>query len=399
MPTALVNTNLFKPIKVGPVTLQNRLVYAPTTRYRNTDDFIATDSMLKYYQERAENNGGLLIVEATFPSEEFGLYANGPMLKSQRQIKAWKKIVQSVHEKGSAIAIQLWNLGRVADPELLKKYNLPLIAPSALYFDQNNEKQALEASNPVKAMTVDEIHKMVETYANCAKIAINDCKFDIVEVHAAHMYLLDQFLNDVSNKRTDQYGGSLENRARFILEVIDAMIDAVGAEHIAIRLSPYAQFQGGKGIDSPVNPIVTYGYVYSELERRAKQGKRLAYLSFVEPRVSGDNDNPNFPTVGTFWVNEIWKGIILRTGALLHDPEYKKLQEYVNGDDRTLIGAARYYTSNPDLAMRLKNGHPLTHYDRSTFYNRMSNKGYLGWAKFGKKNDAIDESIKPVPLA
>ncbi|QPG76892.1 hypothetical protein FOA43_004286 [Brettanomyces nanus] len=399
--SGLANSRLFEPIKVGDVLLKNRLAYVPTTRFRNTDDFVATDSVLKYYEQRAEDNGGLLITEATFPSLEFGLYKNTPVLKTARQVSSWKQVAKAVHDKGSYISMQLWNLGRAGDAKTLKEHNLPLIGASALYMDKDSEKKALEAENPIKALSVDEIHSMIKEYAAAAKRAVDEAKIDFVELHAAHMYLPDQFLNEVSNKRTDEYGGSIENRARFILEVVDALIKAVGAKHVAIRLSPYARFQGGQSVDAKIDPIVVYGYVLSELERRAKEGNRLAYVSFVEPRVAGGENSPEAAKLNTAWVNEIWKGVLIRAGALLHDEGYTVARKYIDEDDRTLIGASRFYTSNPDLANRLKNGYPLTYYDRSKFYAQC-NYGYITFGKYGEDNLSEDSELaraKPKPLA
>ncbi|KAG0677145.1 hypothetical protein C6P40_000987 [Pichia californica] len=398
-PKDLANSNLFKPIKLGSVELKNRLVYAPTTRFRNTKDFVATDSMLEYYTRRAINNGGLLIVEATFPSLEFGLYENAPCIKTPEQVKAFKKIVDSVHSKGSSIAVQLWNLGRTADPKLLKKYNLPFVAPSPIYFDKNSEITAKEAKNELRSLTIPEIKNMIIEYSNAAKRSVNEAGFDIVEIHGAHMYLLDQFLQESSNNRTDEYGGSIENRARFMLEVIDACIEAVGADHVAIRLSPYAEFQGGLGYKAKINPIVTWGYVLSELERRAKNGNRLAYISIVEPRVSGANDNPDASSVNFTWPDLIWKGPIVRAGGFLDKDNISKLPSVVNKDDHTLIAVGRYFTSNPDLAHRLKEGLELTPYDRSTFYKLGSNIGYLDYDSYGKPLDHSKDDIEAKALA
>lgn len=400
MPYPLKDTNLFKPLKVGNVTLKNRTVFAPTTRFRNTEDFVATDSMLEYYAERAENNGGLLILEGVFGAPEFGLYENAPMIYTDRQVAAFKKLVAAIHEKGSYAALQLWNLGRQADPAVLKKHGLDFVAPSAIYINDDDKKKAEAAGNPLRALTVDEIHEMVKTSAEAAKRSIEGADFDIVEIHGAHMYLVDQFLNESSNQRTDEYGGSIENRARFLLEVVDALVEAVGPEHVGIRLSPYAVFAGGLGINSRINPIATWGYVLSELERRGKEGSRLAYVHIVEPRVSGNADNPVFPDIDTNWIETIWTGVVIRAGALLHDTQYKELRRIVDANDRTLIGASRYYTSNPDLAVRLKNGYELTPYDRSTFYNKFSNWGYITWGKYGEANATQDSEIaQKVPKA
>ena len=398
-PTELATSNLFKPIKLGNVELKNRLVYAPTTRFRNTTDFVATDSMLQYYTARAENNGGLLIVEATFPAPEFGLYERAPMIKTDQQVKAFKKIVDSVHEKGSKIAVQLWNLGRTADPKCLKKHNLPFVAPSAIYFDEDSKKAAIEAENELRELTIEEIQSMIKEYVACAKRCINEAGFDLIEIHGAHMYLLDQFLQASSNKRTDKYGGSIENRARFMLEVVDAVIEAVGADKVAIRLSPYAEFQGALGIKSEINPIVTWGYVLSELENRAKKGNRLAYISIVEPRVSGILDNFDNAAVDFSWPALIWKGNLIRAGGYLDAANISKLPAIINKTDNTLIAVGRYFTSNPDLANRLKNGLELTPYDRTTFYKIGSNIGYLDYQTYGKEKDHSKDDVELKPLA
>jgi NADPH2 dehydrogenase len=396
--TELSESNLFKPIKLGNVELKNRLVYAPTTRFRNTTDFVATDSMLEYYTKRATNNGGLLIVEATFPSPEFGLYERAPMIKTPQQVKSFKKIVDSVHEKGSKIAVQLWNLGRTADPKLLKSKNLPFLAPSAIYFDKDSEIAAKECNNELREITIPEIKSMIQEYKDAAKRSINEAGFDIIEIHGAHMYLLDQFLQASSNKRTDEYGGSIENRAKFMLEVVDACIEAVGADKVAIRLSPYAEFQGGSGYKSEINPIVTWGYVLSELEKRAKNGNRLAYISIVEPRVSGIFDNPEASAVNFTWPDLIWKGPIVRAGGYLDKGNISKLSSIVDKDDHTLIAVGRYFTSNPDLVHRLKEGLELTPYDRTTFYKIGSNIGYLDYQNYNEPLDHSKDDIEPKPI-
>ncbi|KGK39505.1 hypothetical protein JL09_g1368 [Pichia kudriavzevii] len=398
MASELADSNLFKPIKLGSIELKNRLVYAPTTRFRNSTDFVATDSMLEYYTRRAKNNGGLLITEATFAAPEFGLYERGPMIRTPEQVKAWKKIVDSVHEQGSYIAIQVWNLGRTADPACLKKHGLPFVSASDFYFDEASKKAAIECGNELRALTIPEIKAMVDEYVACAKRCVDEAGFDIVEIHGAHMYLLDQFLQESSNQRTDEYGGSIENRARFMLEVVDAVVAAIGADKVAIRLSPYAEFQGALGYKSRINPIVTWGYVLSELERRAKEGNRLAYVSVVEPRVSGIFDNPDAAKIDFTWPDLIWKGPIIRAGGYLDPENLSKLANAVNKDDHTLIATARYYTSNPDLVNRLKNGYPLTPYNRADFYRIGSNIGYLNYTAYGEEEDHTKDDVEPKAL-
>ncbi|QPG76891.1 hypothetical protein FOA43_004285 [Brettanomyces nanus] len=393
MPAALSNTKLFKEIKVGNVVLKNRLVFAPSTRIRCVDDNVATDSMLEYYSQRAKDNGGLIIVETTFTGKVAATIPGIPVLETEEQVQGWKKIVEAIHENGSKVCLQITELGRSALPQVLKAQNIPFVAPSAIYFNEESRKVAEGCGNPLRALTVDEIHDATKRFVDAAKKAIEIAKFDIVEIHAANMGLMNQFLQEESNQRTDEYGGSIENRSRFVLETLDSIAKEVGFERVAVRISPYSRFMGGQSIDTKTNPVVNYGYLLSELERRAKGGKKIAYVSFIEPRISADSASKELLTPDSSWVNEIWKGVIIRAGNLLHDENYTELKNFVDGDDRTLIGASRFYTSNPDLVNRLKNGYPLTPYDRSTFYSGPSNWGYITWPVYGEKSIAQDSEI------
>ncbi|GMG19721.1 unnamed protein product [Ambrosiozyma monospora] len=177
-PPALKDTNLFKPIKVGSIELQNRLAFAPTTRFRNTDEFVATNLMKTYYEDRAENNGGLLITEATFVSPQAGLYPNCPMIHTNEQVEAWKKVVDAVHAKRTSIAMQLWHLGRAADAKTLKKHGVPYLAPSAEYYDENTKKVAVEADNELRAFTLDEVKQIIDDFKQGAINAIKVAGFD-----------------------------------------------------------------------------------------------------------------------------------------------------------------------------------------------------------------------------
>ncbi|GME76719.1 unnamed protein product [Ambrosiozyma monospora] len=399
-PPALKDTNLFKPIKVGSIELQNRLVFAPTTRFRNTNEFVATNLMKKHYEDRAENNGGLLITEATFVSPQAGLYPNCPMIHTDEQIQAWKQIVDAVHAKGTSFAMQLWHLGRAANAKTLKEHGVPYLAPSAEYYDEDTKKVAVEAGNELRAFTLEEVKQIIEDFKQGAINAVKVAGFDFVEIHAAHMYTLSQFIDIASNHRTDEYGGSIENRTKLTLEVVDALIDAVGAEKVGIRISPYAEFQGGSGANSRLmHPIAQYAYLYSELERRGREGKRLAYVHSVEARMAlGDVLAPEY---SVDWVKQIWKGVLIRAGGYLHLDGYTNLINDVNDDDRTLIAVSRYYTSNPDLVYRLKEGLELTKYDRNTLYGG-GNYGYNTFGKFGedaKAQDSVEAKLQALALA
>ncbi|ANZ74835.1 BA75_00402T0 [Komagataella pastoris] len=402
----LRETNLFKPIKVGNVDLTTRVTFAPTTRTRATDDFVPSQLQLQYYGDRSENNGGLIITEATFVSKQGGLYENVPGIWSERQAKAWRTITDKVHHNNTAISVQLWNLGRVASPKLAKEHGLKLLGPSAIYENEASEKAAQEAGIEIQAATIEDIENFKKEYVVAAKLATEVAGFDFIEVHSAHGYLFDQFLQGKGvNERTDQYGGTIENRARFLLEVIDLLIDTVGAEKLAIRLSPWADVQGSGGVNGDPHPIVLYGYVLSELEKRAHQGNRLAYVSIVEPRVNGVTDVSDEEAVekgiaNNDFILDIWKGVVVRSGAYLSSPGYPNLIKDVNANDRTLIGAGRFWTSNPDLVQRLKNGQKLTPYDRSTFYLD-TNYGYNTWREYG--DDTVvsedDPESKKTPVA
>ncbi|CCH45100.1 NADPH dehydrogenase 3 [Wickerhamomyces ciferrii] len=385
---ALGQTKAFEPIKVGTKELSTRLVLAPLTRYRAVNDHDPSDLSLEYYTQRAQYKGSLLTTEATFISEEAGGYPNVPGLWSDTQTKAWKKIVDSVHSKGALFNAQLWNLGRQADPEYLSTQKLPYISASDIYMDDASKEKALKFNNKQRGLTKAEIKQHVEQYVKAAKNAINGAGFDFVEVHAANGYLIDQFLQPISNNRKDEYGGSVENRSRFLLEVVDAVCEAVGSSKVSVRLSPWGTFGSMGGQDDP-NIIPTYSYVVSELEKRRRKGNELAYISLVEPRVSGDNDTDNHVNANNDWILLIWKGIVLRTGGFASTtPDYKRLFDTITINDRTLIGIGRYFLSNPDFITKVHDGLPLNAYNRDTFYTRGS-LGYTTYPNYGE--DAISD--------
>ncbi|EPX73383.1 NADPH dehydrogenase [Schizosaccharomyces octosporus yFS286] len=409
MTVGLEKTNLFKPITVGKNTINQRIAFAPTTRFRATDDHTPSDLMLQHYSDRAQTPGTLLISEATFISPRSGLYPNIPGIWNDKHVQGWKKITDAVHAKGSYMACQLWFLGRVGSPGLLKKHGLDLVSASPLYDSEDSKKAAEAADNPIRALTEEEIHSIIyEDYKNAAINAMN-AGFDYVEIHSAHGYMLDQFLQPVSNQRTDNYGGSIEKRARMVLEIVDLLSETIGAEKVAIRLSPWTKFQGMKGDEDSVHPITTFSYVVNELQKRANNGKQLAYLSVVEPRITGGRDIVGLigdldisDVVGSNdFVKSLWKGAILQTGNYTYDyPEFSLLKSDVNGDDRTMIGFSRFFTSNPDLVERLKEGHELTPYVRHLFYANHNN-GYNTFSNYGKElhyDSEAEEKKRPLSL-
>ncbi|EPX71708.1 NADPH dehydrogenase [Schizosaccharomyces octosporus yFS286] len=398
----LDQTNLFNQIQVGNMTLNHRIAFAPTTRLRATDDHTPSDLMLQHYSDRAQTPGTLLISEATLVSLRAGLYPNIPGIWNDRQVQAWKKITDAVHAKGSYMACQLWFAGRVGSPELLKKHGLDLVSPSALYESEDSKKAAEAAGNPIRALTEEEIQSIIyDDYKNAAINAMN-AGFDCVELHSAHGYLLDQFLQPAANQRTDNYGGSIENRARLLLEIVDLLSDTIGAEKVAIRLSPWAKFQGMKAEKDTVHPITTFSYVVNELQKRANKGKQLAYLSVVEPRVNNNVDVNLADIAGSNdFIKKLWKGNVLQGGNYTYDkPEFKSLKADVDGDNRTMVAFSRYFTSNPDLVKRLKEGLELSPYVRSLFYAPY-NYGYNTFPNFGDElqfDHETEKERRPAPL-
>ncbi|KAK6203393.1 NAPDH dehydrogenase [Scheffersomyces amazonensis] len=394
VPKPLKDTKLFKPIKVGKYELDHRIVFAPTTRYRAQDDHTPSDLEYQYYGDRSQYPGSLITTEATFTSAQAGGEANVPGIFTEKHVEGWKKINDKIHANKSFSAIQLWYQGRVADPKILKQEGLDYVAPSPVYYTEESKQAAKESGNPLRALTEEEIYDIIHVqYPKAARNALA-AGFDYVEVHSAHGYMLDQFLQPSTNQRSDKYGGSVENRARIVLEIIDELIPIVGADRLAIRLSPWAKFQNMLAEEDTVHPITTFSYVLHELQKRADAGNKLAYVSLVEPRVQASHDVAKDKQVGdNSFASYIWKGTFIRAGSYTYDaPEFETLLKDID-DDRTLVGFSRYYISNPDLVKRLRDGLELTPYERATFYN-FDNWGYNTWNNYGedKKFDKEKES-------
>ncbi|KDN35309.1 hypothetical protein RSAG8_11695, partial [Rhizoctonia solani AG-8 WAC10335] len=359
------SSRLFTPLQVGGITLSHRVVMAPLTRFRANDNHAHTELGVRYYAQRAEVPGTLLITEATPIAPQASGYDHIPGIWSDEQIEAWKKVTDAVHERRSYIYLQLWALGRAADPRVLAREGLPFVSASST---------PIEEGGPVpRALTEEEIKDYVELYAQAAKNAIFKAGFDGVEIHSANGYLPDQFLQDNSNKRTDRYGGSVENRARFLLEVVDSITAAIGAEKTGIRLSPWNKFQGMRMQE----PIPTFSYVVQELVRRHSE---LAYVHFVEPiveekptqdvRATGQTESNDF-------ARKIWGP---RPFFSAGGYDAKRGEEAANEHENTAIVFGRLFISNPDLPERLRKGVALTNYDRNTFYSP-GPRGYIDYPK------------------
>merc|ERR1712032_397324 len=352
------DSRLFQPLKLGNLQLKNRVVMAPLTRFRATDAHVPLPMVAEYYGQRASVPGTLLITEATFISAQAGGYANVPGIYNQDQIDAWRKVTDEVHKKGSFIYLQLWALGRVADVKQSEKEGIMVKSSSAVPLDKDH-------ATP-KEMTIPEIKEMIATYAQAAKNAIA-AGFDGVELHGANGYLIDQFIQDKVNQRNDEYGGSVENRSRFAIEAVKAVVDAVGAERTGIRLSPFSTFQGMRMKD----PAPQFSHLIKRLN-----DFNLSYIHLVESRISGNADVESTDRIEPFF--DLFDGPILAAGGFKPDSARRLVDdEQPNRDIAVVFG--RYFISTPDLVFRLKNGIELNPYNRNMFYLPMKEEGYTDY--------------------
>ncbi|KAI0696527.1 putative NADPH2 dehydrogenase chain OYE2 [Cytidiella melzeri] len=364
-------SKLFTPIRVGDISLQHRVVLAPLTRFRAQKNHAHSKLGLDYYRQRASSPGTLLITEATFIAPQAAGYDNAPGVWSDEQLVAWKEIVDTVHAKGSFIYLQLWAVGRQGVPSILERDGpYPYVSASDVLLSGRDV-----APRP---LTVEEIKQYVQWFATGAFNAVHKAGFDGVEIHGANSYLLDQFLQDVSNKRTDEYGGSIENRARFTLEIVDAVVKAVGAEKTAIRLSPWSTYGDMRMKD----PVPTFTYLVQQL---VNNHPNLSYIHVIEPRVTGDSDQEVNNRESNDFIRKIWAPRPLISAGGFHRELALKTSEK---HDNELIAFGRHFLANPDLVLRLKKDLPLTKSDRSTFYVAESAKGYTDYP-FAPEN--VDE--------
>lgn len=358
-----INSNLAEPLRVGKLELSNRIVLAPLTRNRADDNHVPSNLAVEYYSQRASFPGTLLISEGTFPAARLGGYDNVPGIYNSEQIKGWKNVTDAVHAKGSFIFCQLWGLGRAATPEVLAKEGNRVISSGNLPMPNGAVPQPLDEAG---------IEQTIEQYTQAAKNAIA-AGFDGVEVHSANGYLIDQFLQDTCNNRTDRWGGSIENRARFGLEVTKRVIAAIGSERTGFRISPWGTFQGMRMKD----PRPTFKYYVDQLSHL-----NLAYLHIVEPRVNVIVDiEPVAGDSNDFLIDAFRNsGAIILCGGFKPEFADKTIEKEKNrGHPNVATAFGRPYIANPDMPYRAIHNVPLTHYDRSTFYTVKSGVGYVDY--------------------
>jgi N-ethylmaleimide reductase len=312
----------------------------------------------------------LLIAEAS-PVVATGFGNPGvPGIYTETQIAGWRQVVDAVHAKGGIIFLQLWHVGRVSHSSFQPGGVLP-VAPSAVAI--SSEFKAMTADGKVvdyetpRALETGEVPLMVDAYRQAARNALA-AGFDGVEIHGANGYLIEQFLQSRSNQRTDQYGGSIENRVRFLMEVAQAAIDVWGASRVGVRLSPYGIANGSGEAD----PMPLYSHAITSLDRLG-----LAYLHFIEPRSSGagraDVNWQNVPSAMVLY-RPMWSGVLMTAGGFVGENAQSAIAE----GHADAIAFGRYFISNPDLPRRLQRGYPLTPYNRATFYSG-EEKGYTDY--------------------
>jgi N-ethylmaleimide reductase len=362
-------SKLFTPIRIGAIELSHRVVMAPLTRMRSdVPGNIPNELMSEYYAQRA-TRGGLIVAEATFIAPEGCGGYGSPGIFTDAQEAGWRKVTDAVHTMGGKIFLQLWHVGRQSHVDLQPDGVAP-IAPSAIQGDV----RALLADGPAtgsmpRAIELAEIPAIIEQYRRAAERA-KAAGFDGVEIHGANGYLIDQFLQDNANKRTDAYGGSVENRARFMLEVVEAVVFVWGADRVGIRIGPSNSF-GDMG-DS--NPEVTFGYVAKALSRFG-----LAYLHVIEPLVKVNIAEEGKPPVTAGALRPLFGGPVIAAGGF----ERSDAEAIIEKSDADLVAFGRHFIANPDLPERLRLGLSLNAYDRHTFYYG-GEKGYADYPFYGR---------------
>ncbi len=354
-------SGLFELFDLHGLTLSNRIIMAPMTRSRATAEYVPSALMPEYYRQRA--GAGLIITEATAISKQGCGYPNIPGIWNDAQTQAWKGVVDAVHQVGGKIFIQLVHTGRIAHRSLTSEQPVSSSekAPDGQVMAADYSMQPYETP---RALALDELPGIIEQFRNAAANA-KIAGFDGIEIHAANGYLLDQFLRDGVNQRRDNYGGSLENRARLLLEVTQATIEAFGKHRVGVRLSPYNAFNSM----SDSNPMKTFTKAAALLNALP-----LAYLHMMEPygehMLAGDSSLPRI----TEKVRTIYNGVLVVNGGLSKELGEKLLQEHV----ADLFCYGMPYIANPDLVNRFQKNIPLAQVDQATIYGGDA-KGYTDY--------------------
>ena len=365
-------SKLFTPVSIGNLKLTHRVVMAPLTRSRaDLPGDVPNELMVEYYGQRA-SEGGLIIGEATTISTSARGWLGAPGLYSDKQVDGWKKVTAAVHGKKGFMFAQLWHTGRASHVSVTGG---PQPVSASVNPDYWNDPDKLTSTpsgwvqpSPHRALEMAEIGGIVEDYRK-ASVRAKQAGFDGGELHAANGYLIDQFLQNGSNRRTDGYGGSIENRARLLLEVVDAMTSVWGADRVGVRIGPDGRWNGMSDSD----PKSLFTYVAKHLNRFG-----LAYLHIIEPRVRGNVvvEQGQGP-VAAEYLRSVFNGKIIAAGGFEPDTG----ESVVAKGDADLVAFGRYFVSNPDLPIRIKQRLPLSDYDRNTFYT-FDARGYVDYPAY-----------------
>ncbi|KAI0033372.1 FMN-linked oxidoreductase [Vararia minispora EC-137] len=357
-----MSPRLFESIRVGDISLAHRVVYAPMTRMRTTEDGTVTELATEYYAQRAHTPGTLLIGETVFVAPQASGYASIPGLWTDAHIARWKEVVDAVHAKGSFIAIQIGGVAGAAQGDYLESRGYEHVGAFS--------SSALSPDLHPRALTLVEIKEWVGYYVAAAKAAVERAGADIVELHAANGDALEEFLSKNWNKRKDEYGGAPGNRAKFLLDVVDAVVRAIGARKVGVRISPWSPFLNMRMADADI--VETYTVVVTSLRERFPD---LAYLHVIQPRISAHEDTDIGAGDSDAFVRELWGNgrAYIAVGGFTRATALQRAEE--SGD---LICFGRHFLANPDLVKKLEKDTPLTPYNRATFYTP-GPEGYIDY--------------------
>ncbi|XP_038681195.1 putative 12-oxophytodienoate reductase 11 [Tripterygium wilfordii] len=354
---------LLTPYKMGNFNLSHRIVLAPLTRMRSYNN-VAQPHAILYYSQRS-TKGGLLIGEATGISETAQGYPRTPGIWTKEQVEAWKPIVDAVHANGGVFFCQIWHAGRVSKSIFQPNGQAPISCTDKSLPPQfSTNGVEVDHFSPPRRLRIDEIPHVINDFRIAARNAI-EAGFDGVEIHGAHGYLIDQFMKDQVNDRTDEYGGSLENRCRFALEVVEAVANEIGADRVGIRLSPFANYM--ESGDS--NPSTLALYMSQSLNKY-----RILYLHAVEPRMIKPREKAETPH-SLLPMREAFSGTFIAVGGYEREDGNKAVAEnYAH-----LVAYGRHFLANPDLPRRFEVDAALNKYERKTFYTPDPVIGYTDY--------------------
>jgi N-ethylmaleimide reductase len=360
----MTDIDIFSPLRLGPLQLPNRIVMAPMTRNRAGRGNAPGPLNATYYAQRA--SAGLIISEATQISPQGLGYPGTPGIHSPEQVAGWKGVSDAVHAAGGRMFLQLWHVGRISHPSLQPDGALP-VAPSAIApAGQAMTADGMKPFVTPRALETSEIAGLVEDYRHGARNA-RAAGFDGVELHGANGYLIDQFLRDGANRRTDRYGGDALNRTRFLIEITEAVVGEWGAERVGVRLSPTNPFNDMR--DS--NPAATFATAVGELNRFG-----LAYLHVVEPAAGDPVPNGEIPDIRFF--RKLWRGALIGNKGY----DLARANAVIRDGCADLVSFAVLFLANPDLPIRFRRGGPFNSPDRKTFYGGAA-AGYTDYPPIG----------------